>query len=138
MSSKFAARLVRDEPAEVISNNPGWLLQVQRHKSSEFVVPFVSCHRKSNPASIQIGNLAGFCKSMQNSAEAAGQREPPVNPQQNATSGNGLLRNASKCSETFRNALARMTYCLGHPAIVASNGPVGNDYPFCKSMQSSA
>jgi hypothetical protein len=37
----------------------------------------------------------------------------PVNPQQNATSGNGLLRNASKCSETFRNALARMTYCLG-------------------------
>jgi hypothetical protein len=78
MSSKFAARLVRDEPAEVISNNPGWLLQVQRHKSSEFVVPFVSCHRKSNPASIQIGNLAGFCKSMQNSAEAAGQREPPI------------------------------------------------------------
>jgi len=32
MSSKFAARLVRDEPVEVISNNPGWLLQVQRHK----------------------------------------------------------------------------------------------------------
>jgi hypothetical protein len=43
MSSKFAARLVRDEPAEVISHNPGWLLQVQRHEYSEFVVP-------SNPA----------------------------------------------------------------------------------------
>ena len=39
MSSKFAARLVRDEPVEVISNNPGWLLQVQRHKYSEFDVP---------------------------------------------------------------------------------------------------
>jgi hypothetical protein len=62
----------------------------------------------------------------------------PVNPQQNATSGNGLLRNASKCSETFRNALARMTYCIGHSAIAASNGPVGNRYPFCKFMQSSA
>jgi hypothetical protein len=45
MSSKFAARLVRDEPVEVISNNPGWLLQVQRHKYSEFVVP-------SNPATL--------------------------------------------------------------------------------------
>ena len=29
MSSKFAARLVHDEPAEVISHNPGWLLRVQ-------------------------------------------------------------------------------------------------------------
>jgi len=96
---------------------------------------FVSCHRKPNPDSIQIGNLAGFCKSMQNSAEAAGQREPPS---QFATSGNGLLRNASECSGTFRNAQARMTYCLGHPAIVASNGPVANHSPFCKSMQSSA
>ena len=47
-------------------------------------------------------------------------------------------KNASKCSETFRNALLRMTYCLGHPAIAASNGPVGNQHPFCKSMQSSA
>jgi hypothetical protein len=47
MSSKFAARLVRDEPAEVISNNPGWLLQVRRHKSSEFVVPF-------NPATLSL------------------------------------------------------------------------------------
>src|SRR5674476_746989 len=67
MSSKFAARLVRDEPAEVIANNPGWLLQVQRHEYSEFVVPsnpatLVCCHRKPNPASIQIGNLAGFSK----------------------------------------------------------------------------
>jgi len=60
----------------------------------------------------------------------------PVNPQQNATSGNGLLRNASKCSQTFRNALARVTYCPGHPAIVA-DGPVGSDHPFCKSMQGS-
>lgn len=58
----------------------------------------------------------------------------PVNPQQNATSGNGLLRNTSKCSETFRNALAKMTYCLGHPAIAASNGPVGNQHPFCKAL----
>src|SRR6202158_6212702 len=40
-----AARLVRDGPAEVISNNPAWLLQVQRHKYSEFVVP-------SNPATL--------------------------------------------------------------------------------------
>jgi hypothetical protein len=48
-----------------------------------------------------------------------------------ATSGNGLLRNASECSETFRNTLARMIHCLGHPAIVASNGPVGDHYPFC-------
>ena len=40
----------------------------------------------------------------------------PVNPPQNATSGNGSLRNASKCSETFRNALARMNYCLGLPS----------------------
>src|ERR1019366_3966533 len=71
---------------------------------------------------------------MQNSAEAAGQREPPVNPQQNATSGNGLLRNASKCSETFRNALARMTYCLGHPAIVASNGPGTPSANLCKVL----
>ena len=47
MSSKFAARLVRDEPVEVISNNPGWLLQVQRHKYSEFVVP-------SNPATLSL------------------------------------------------------------------------------------
>ena len=47
MSSKFAARLVRDEPAEVISNNPGWLLQVQRHKYSEFVVP-------SNPPTLSL------------------------------------------------------------------------------------
>jgi hypothetical protein len=47
MSSEFAARLVRDEPAEVISNNPGWLLQVQRHKYSEFVVP-------SNPATLSL------------------------------------------------------------------------------------
>jgi hypothetical protein len=60
----------------------------------------------------------------------------PVNSQQTATSGNGSLQNVSKCSETFRNA--RMTYCLGHPAIVASNGPVGNHHPFCKSMQNSA
>jgi hypothetical protein len=49
-----------------------------------------------------------------------------------------LLRNASKCSETFRNALLRMTYCLGNPAIAASKGPVGNQYPFCKSMKNSA
>ena len=42
------------------------------------------------------------------------------------------------CYETFQNALARMTYCLGHPAITAApNGPVGNRYPFCKSMQKS-
>jgi hypothetical protein len=47
MSSKFAARLVHDEPAEVISHNPGWLLQVQRHKYSEFVVP-------SNPATLSL------------------------------------------------------------------------------------
>jgi hypothetical protein len=50
-SSEFAARLVREEPAEAISNNPGLLLQVQRHKYPEFVVPlqpgnFVCCHRK--------------------------------------------------------------------------------------------
>jgi hypothetical protein len=101
MSSKFAARLVRDEPVEVISNNPGWLLQVQRHKYSEFVVPlqpgnFVSCHRKPNPASIQIGNLAGFCKSMQNSAEAVGQREPPS---QSATKRNKWQRLVTKCLE---------------------------------------
>ena len=83
---------------------------------------FVSCHRKPNPASIQIGNLAGFCKSMQNSAEAAGQREPPSQSATNRTSGsgNGSLRNASKCSEMFRNAPLGMTYCLGGPAIAAS------------------
>jgi hypothetical protein len=42
-----------------------------------------------------------------------------VNPQQNATSGsgNGSVRNASKCSEMFRNAPLGMTYCLGGPAI---------------------
>jgi hypothetical protein len=39
----MAARLVHDEPAEMISHNPGWLIQVQRHKYSEFVV-------RSNPA----------------------------------------------------------------------------------------
>jgi hypothetical protein len=59
-------------------------------------------------------------------------------PSQSATSGSGLLRNASKCSEPLRNVLLGMTYCLGHPFIAASNGPVGNQYPFCKSMQSSA
>jgi len=55
-------------------------------------------------------------------------------PQQNATSGNGLLQNASKCSEAFRNALARMTYCLGHPAMVASIGPVIPSANLCKVM----
>jgi hypothetical protein len=49
-----------------------------------------------------------------------------------------LLQNASKCSETFRNALLRMTYCLGHLAMAASRRPVGNQHPFCKTMQSSA
>jgi hypothetical protein len=57
-----------------------------------------------------------------------------VNSQQNATSGKGLLRNASKCSETFRNALARMTYCLGHPAIVATIGPVIPSANLCKVL----
>jgi hypothetical protein len=47
MSSKLAARPVRDEPAEVISHYPGWLLQVQRHEYSEFVVP-------SNPATLSV------------------------------------------------------------------------------------
>jgi hypothetical protein len=61
-----------------------------------------------------------------------------INPQKNLRAATDRYKNASKCSETFRNALARMTYCLGHPAIAASNGPVGNQYPFCKSMQSSA
>jgi hypothetical protein len=103
MSSKFAARLVRDEPAEVISNNPGWLLQVQRHEYSEFVVQpgnFVCCHRKLNPASIQIGNLAGFRKSMQNSAEAAGQREPSS---QSATNRNKWQRLVTRCFEMLSN-----------------------------------
>jgi hypothetical protein len=62
-----------------------------------------------------------------------------INPQKNLTRRNGSLQNASKCSETFRNALARMTYCLGHPAIVAYNGPAGNHYPsanLCKVLHS--
>jgi hypothetical protein len=57
-----------------------------------------------------------------------------VNSQQNATSGNGLLQNASKCSEALRNALAIMTYCLGHPAFVASIGPVIPSANLCKVL----
>jgi hypothetical protein len=72
------------------------------------------------------------------SFQFAGQRKPPSQSATKRNKWQRLLQNASKCSETFRNALARMTYCLGHPAIAASNGPVGNQYPFCKSMQSSA
>jgi hypothetical protein len=72
------------------------------------------------------------------SFQFAGQREPHSQSAKKPARRNGSLQNASKCSETFRNALARMTYCLGHPAIAASNGPVGNQHPFSKSMQSSA
>src|ERR1035437_113307 len=58
-----------------------------------------------------------------------GQRKPPSQSATKRNKWQRLLQNASKCSETFRNALARMTYCLGHPAIAASNGLVGNQYP---------
>ena len=69
---------------------------------------------------------------------------PPADtsgPSQSATKRNEwrrLLQNASKCSETFRNALLGMTYCLGNPAFAASRGLIGNQHPFCKTMQSSA
>src|SRR5664280_3292140 len=47
MSSKFAARLVRDEPVEVISNNPGWLLLCKTLQK-----PQVNASRPVNPQQV--------------------------------------------------------------------------------------
>jgi hypothetical protein len=86
------------------------------------------------PATGKRSTAGGIELRFSSSADASG-------PSQSATKRNEwrrLLQNASKCPETFRNALLRMTYCLGHPAIAASRRPVGTQLLFCKSMQSSA
>jgi hypothetical protein len=97
MSSKFATRRTGRgdlEQSRLASSGPK--TQIFRICRALQPANFVFCHRKPNLASIQIGNLAGFRKSMQNSAEAAGQREPPS---QSATNRNKWQRLVTKCLE---------------------------------------
>jgi hypothetical protein len=47
---------------------------------------------------------------------------------------NKTQRVAMACYNMLRNALAQMTHCLGHPAIVASIGPVIPSANLCKVL----
>ena len=74
--------------------------------------------------------VGGTKLRFRSSADAGG----PVNFATKRNEWHRLLQNASKCSEAFRNAMARMTYCLGHPANVASIGPVIPSANLCKNL----
>ena len=87
--------------------------------------------RFAQPPAVGRRPTAGGTKlRFRSSADAGG----PVNFATKRNEWHRLLQNASKCSEAFRNAMARMTYCLGHPAIVASIGPVIPSANLCKNL----